>query len=174
MYRDASGQRLSVEVRTTTNDANQKSAFMVIGDFQRIGLAGEPVVIPVQRLQDLVYRTTYPGLELVNQPFGADGFENLLHSSAAPLPERGYRAPNSNKNRGSYIDPDYDALMDRYRVTIPLPERLQIMAQLIHQQTDLQLVMGLFYSADAIVMANRLQHVPPGSTWSSNQWDVKS
>src|SRR5204862_1216979 len=31
MYRDGSGQRLSVEVRTTTNDANQKSAFTVIG-----------------------------------------------------------------------------------------------------------------------------------------------
>src|SRR5207249_596884 len=169
---DAAGQRVSVEVRTTTNDANQKATFAVVDYFQRVGVAGEPFVIPVQRLQDRVFRTTYPGLELVNQPFGADGFENLLHSSAAPLPERDYRAPNSNKNRGAYLNADYDALMDRYRVTIPMTERMQIMAQLIHLQTDLQLVMGLYYSADAIVMANKLRNVPPANTWNVQNWDV--
>src|SRR5204862_8216688 len=105
---------------------------------------------------------------------GADGFENLLHSSAAPLPERDYRAPNINKSRGSYLNSDYDALMDRYRVTVPLRERLDIMGQLLHLQTDLQLVMGLYYSADAIVMANRLRNVPPANTWNVWQWDVAS
>lgn len=172
MLRDASGQKLSVEVRTTTNDANQKATFAVVDYFQRVGVAGEPFVIPSQRLQDRVFRTTYPGLELVNQPYGADGFENLLHSSAAPLPERDYRAPNSNKNRGAYLNSEYDALMDRYRVTVPLGERMQIMAQLIHQQTDLQLVMGLYYSADAIVMANKLKNVPPANTWNVHAWDI--
>jgi hypothetical protein len=47
------------------------------------------------------------------------------------------------------------------------------MGQLIHWQTDLQLVMGLYYSADAIVMANRLQNVPPASTWNTYEWDVR-
>jgi len=97
---------------------------------------------------------------------------NTLVSSAAPLPERDYRAPNSNKNRGSYVNPEYDALMSRYRVTIPIRDRLRLMAQLIQLQTDQQLVMGLYYSADAIVMANRLQNVPAGSTWNSYLWDV--
>jgi ABC-type transport system substrate-binding protein len=172
MFRDAAGQRLTTEVRTTTNDANQKSAFAVVDNLQRAGIGGEPVVIPPQRLQDRVYRTTYPGLELVNQPFGAEGFELLLHSSAAPLPERDHRAPNSNKNRGSYLNPDYDALMDRYRVTVAQTDRVQIMGQLINIQTDQQLVMGLFYSADAIVMANRLKNVAPANTANVHLWDV--
>jgi len=173
-FADSTGQRLAVEIRTTTNDANQKSVAVVADSFQRIGIGGLPVVIPVQQLQDRVYRTTYPGLELVNQPNGADGFEDLLVSSAAPLPERDYRAPNSNKNRGSYVNPVYDELMGRYRITIPMRDRLQLMAQLIHLQTDLQLLMGLYYSADAIVMSNRLQNVPAGSTWNSNLWEVTS
>ena len=29
------------------------------------------------------------------------------------------------------------------------------------------------YSADAIVMSNRLVGVPPGNTWNSPSWDVK-
>lgn len=172
-FRDAAGQPLAVELRTTTNDANQKAILAVADAFRQIGIVGEPTVIPVQQLQDAVYRTTYPGLELVNQPNNADGFEDLLVSTAAPLPERGYRAPNSNKNRGSYLNREYDALMDRYRTTIPMTDRMQAMAQLIRMQTDQQLVMGLFFSADAIAMANRLQNVPAASTWNANQWDVK-
>jgi len=173
-YRDAAGQRISIEIRTTTNDANQKAILAIADNFQRVGLGAETVVIPVQRLQDGEYRATFPGLELVNQPNGADGFQNLLHSANAPLPERGFRAPSSSRNRGSYMNPEYDALMDRYNVTVPIPDRMSIMAQLIRQQTDLNLVMGLFFSVDAIMMANRLQNVPPASSWNAQEWDATS
>jgi ABC-type transport system substrate-binding protein len=171
-YRDASGQRLSIEIRTTTNDANQKSVAVIADSFQRVGIGAEGVVIPVQRLQDGEYRATFPGLELVNQPNGADGFQNLLHSANAPLPERGFRAPSSSRNRGSYQNPEYDALMDRYSVTIPFAERMGVMAQMIKMQTDLNLVMGLFFSVDAIMMANKLQNVPPASSWNAQLWDL--
>jgi len=173
-YRDAAGQRISIEIRTTTNDANQKAIAIIADAFQRVGLASDGVVIPVQRLQDGEYRATYPGLELVNQPNGADGFQNLLHSANAPLPERGYRAQSSSRNRGSYLNPDYDALMDRYNSTIPIAQRMDIMAQLINMQTDLNLVMGTYFSVDAIMMANRLQNVPPAATWNAQDWDVKA
>jgi peptide/nickel transport system substrate-binding protein len=173
-YRDASGQRLSIEIRTTTNDANQKAMFAVADSLQRVGIGTDPVVIPVQRLQDSQYRATLPGLELVNQPDGADGFENLLHSAMAPLPERNYRAPSSSRNRGAYLNPDYDSLMDRYTVTVPIAQRMDLMAQLVRMQTEHQLVMGLYYSADAIPIANRLLEVRPAATWNAHDWDVKS
>jgi peptide/nickel transport system substrate-binding protein len=172
-YRDAAGQRTSIEIRTTTNDANQKAVAVIADAFQRIGLGSEPIVIPVQRLQDGEYRATFPGLELVNQPNGADGFQNLMHSANAPLPERNYRAPSSSRNRGSYLNPEYDALMDRYSVTIPYQERMGIMAQLIRWQTDNNLAMGMYYSVDAIMMANRLQNVLPAATFNAHDWDVR-
>jgi ABC-type transport system substrate-binding protein len=172
-YRDPAGGRLSVEIRTTTNDANQKSVFAIADYWQRIGVAGEPVVIPVQLLQNREYRATYPGLELVNQPAGVGGIESLLHSSSAPTPERNYQAPTSSRNRGQYMNPEYDALMDSYRMTIPNGERMQILGELLHHQTDLQLVTGVFYTADAIMIANRLQHVPAGSTWNAHLWEVR-
>jgi peptide/nickel transport system substrate-binding protein len=174
IYRDAGGQRVAIEIRTTTNDANQKAMLAVADGLQRVGLGADPVVIPVQRLQDSQYRATFPGLELVNQPHGADGFENLLHSANAPIAERNYRAPSSSRNRGAYMNPDYDALMDRYTVTVPIAERMDVMSQLIRLQTDLQLVMGLYYSVDAIMMANKLQEVRPAATWNAHAWDVKS
>ena len=87
---------------------------------------------------------------------------------AAQLSSRIFRS--SSRNRGSYLNPDYDALMDRYTVTIPVAERMGIMAQLIKLQTDLNLVMGLYFSVDAIMMANRLKNVPPASTWNVQDW----
>jgi peptide/nickel transport system substrate-binding protein len=171
-FRDSTNQPLAIEIRTTTNEANQKASFAVADAFQRVGVQGDATVIPVQRLQDNEYRANYPGLELVNQPDGVLGIENLLDSSAAPLPERSYRAPNKSRNRGAYVNPEYDALMDRYLTTVPMQERMQVLGQIIHQQTDLQLVMGLYYSADAIMMAKRLQNVPPASGWNAYQWDV--
>jgi ABC-type transport system substrate-binding protein len=124
---------------------------------------------PVQRLQDNEYRATYPGLELVNQPHGTEGIVNLLDSSAAPLPERNYRAPNKSRNRGQYVNLTYDALMERYLTTVPTAERMQMLGQILHQQ----LVMGLYYGVDAIMMANRLEQVPPGSGWNAHQWDLR-
>lgn len=173
MFRDAGGQRLSVELRTTTNEANQKTTFAVGGFFQQAGVAPEPVVIPVQRLSDPEYRATYPGLELVSQTSGAEGVENLLHSKAAPLPERNHQAAGSNRNRGQYVSAEYDSLMDRYLTTIPMQERLQLLGLILQQQTEQQLVMGLFYSADAIMVANRLQNIPPRTAWNGHLWDVK-
>ncbi len=171
-FRDPSGQRLTVEIRTTTNEANNKTMLAVADFFQQAGVGADPVLIPVPRLADAEYRATYPGLELVNQPHGTEGIENLLHSRAAPLPERNYQAAGSNKNRGQYVNSEYDALMDRYLTTIPLPERMGLLGQLVQQQTDAQLVMGLFYSADAIIVSKRLQHIPPRTTWNAHLWDV--
>lgn len=167
------GRRLSVEIRTTTNDTNQKATFATADYWQRVGVGTEPVVIPVQQLQNREYRATYTGYELINQPFGASGFENLLHSSAAPLPERNYQAPNSSRNRGQYMNPEYDALMDQYRMTIPMDERMRLLGQLLQHHTELQLVVGLFYTAEAIMIANRLEHVPPASAWNAHEWRVR-
>lgn len=171
-YRDSAGRRISVEIRTTTNDANQKSTFAVADFWQRIGVGAEPYVIPVQQLQAREFRATYPGYELINQPNGVSGIENLLHSSSAPLPERNYQAPASSRNRGQYVNPEYDGLMDRYRMTIPMRERMQILTDIVRHQTDLQLVVGLFYTADAIMITKRLQNIPPGSSWNAHEWEL--
>ena len=123
---------------------------------------------------DLRYGPAFTGFDLVNGPIGSQGIVNYLVSSAAPLPERNYRAANSAINRGSYVDPAYDALMHRCVTTIPLPERVRALADIVHVQTDQLLVMGLYNTVYAVVMANRLQNVPPGVAWNAHLWDVKN
>src|SRR5207253_782112 len=47
-FYDSAGQRLSVEIRTTGDNASHLKAIFPIADaWQRVGVATEPVVIPV-------------------------------------------------------------------------------------------------------------------------------
>jgi peptide/nickel transport system substrate-binding protein len=173
VFQDRNGEPLNAQIQTTVNDTNQKTAFAAASFWQQIGIAAEVKTIPPSRVGVWEERYSYGGFDLVNQPHGTDGIRKLLHSSAAPLPERGYRAPNAPANRGSYVNPEYDQLLDRYLATIALPERLQLLAQLVHRQTNEQLVIGFFYSVNAVVMANRVQNATPGTSWNAHEWDVR-
>jgi hypothetical protein len=81
-------------------------------------------------------------------------------------------APLAPSNRGAYVNADYDALMDRYQTTIPVPERMRLLAQLIHWQTDQELVIGLFHTARGIMLSNRLRKTTPGTSWNAHEWEV--
>ena len=171
VFRDGAGQRMTIEVRATQNDLTRKIMLSVSDALGRVGLPGEPVPIPPSGTTP-AWDYSFPGFRVAPQGHGVDGVYDILHSSAAPLPERNYRAPNSAKNRGSYVNPEYDALMDRYKVTIPMNERMELLAQIVHMQTDLALVFGLFYNANAILISDRLQNVPRATAWNAHLWDV--
>lgn len=174
VFRDASGERPTPKIQTTVNDTSTKTMLATVDYWKQIGLAAEGVVLTAQAAgqREVRYGPSFSGFDLVNQGHGVEGISNLLHSSAAPLPERNYEAPNAARNRGSYVNPDYDALMDRYMTTIAIPERTQLLAQLVQRQTDLNLVMGFFYSVNAVMISNRLQNAIPATSWNAHEWDL--
>jgi peptide/nickel transport system substrate-binding protein len=171
VFRDSAGQRLALEVRATTSPAiHTKSLFPVADYWQRLGLAIDPVVIPVQRARDLEYRTQQPTFEVMRHPNGPNNAERL-HSNEAPLPETRY----SGRNRSRYMNPEFDALIDRYVATIPAAPRLQLFGQIVHHVSDQLNAMGLFYDLRTTLVSNRLQNVPAQHpTWNIHLWDVKS
>src|SRR5262249_45891423 len=65
MFKDASGAPLQVELRTVSVDIDVKAELAVQDYWQKVGVAVEAFVIPPQRAQDLEYRSTYPGYEIV-------------------------------------------------------------------------------------------------------------
>jgi ABC-type transport system substrate-binding protein len=168
-YRDAVGQRLAVEIRVVGGDVNQKATLAVADYWQRTGIEAQPVQVPPQRARDVEWRANFPGFEVAQQP--ADFTANALrrfHSTEASLPENSYRG----NNRTRYQSPELDALIDRYYVTIPRGERVQVIGQIMHHMTDQAIVMGLLYNAQATMVASRLRNVPPSTTWNAHEWLV--
>jgi peptide/nickel transport system substrate-binding protein len=171
-YRDGAGQRLSVESRTNGgDDAKEKMLFSSADYWKRVGVDVDVVIVPRQQADDRQYRATYPGFDLVRQPFEPERFK----ASESPLPENGFRG----KNRTRYMNAEYDALTERYFTTIPVRERNAVLGQIVHHISDNVLAIGLLYGPEPTLIGNRLVNVSaPGAigsdeTWNGHEWDVK-
>lgn len=171
LFRDSGAQRLSVEVRTTTdNDVQIHTQLSVADQWQRIGVGVEPVVVPPQRAQDLPYRATFPAFELLRGPSDLRSL-TAVHSRAARLPENNFRGVGGT-NYPRYLNPEFDALIERYYATIPVPERLQVASQILRQMTEQLVIMTLVWDVEPALISNRLVNVAARQKDSSNAWNA--
>lgn len=174
VFRDGAGQRLGLEMRTTAGDLlREKVLLTVADDWQRVGVAADPVIVPRQRAQDQEYRATFPAFELVRQP-NSEAALASLHSRAARLPENNYVGVGGT-NYARYMSTELDALIDRYFVTIPRRERTELLAQIARHISEQLNAMGLFYAANPSMISYRLKNVRARSqhsteTWNAHEW----
>ena len=167
---DSAGRRLSLEIRSTTLTENNKAMLSVADYWQRAGIAMEPHTVPLARSQEAEYRATFPGFELIRQP--RLEVVTRIHSSRARLPENNFRA-TGGFNYPRYLNPEFDAMIDRFYTTVPWTERMEALRGVIRHATDQVLVMGMFYSTEANMMNNRLQNVLPTRASNAHEWDVR-
>src|SRR5439155_13771059 len=130
-FRDAAGQRFGFETRASAQrDIHVKPLFAAVAYGPRHGLAIESQVIPAQRANDREEQATFPAFQVLRQP---SGVERLIdyHSQEARLPERNF----TGNNNGRYMSPELDALVERFAMTIPKPERMALAGQIIRHMT---------------------------------------
>lgn len=116
---------------------------------------------------------TFPGFEVIENP---NDFPSLvrLRLSETPLPENRF----TGRNRVRYVNPEFDALLERYFTTIPMRERAQVAGQIVSHMTDQLVWMGLFHQAEPTMIANRLinvtaRHEGSVQSWNAHEWDVR-
>src|SRR5581483_4428197 len=83
-FRDATGQPLSVEMRTSANNDNTVKAVQSVTDYwQRAGIGVDAVFIPSQQQNDREYRSTFPGFILSRHTADETYFVNFTSSRVA-------------------------------------------------------------------------------------------
>ncbi len=168
------GDKLGVELRTTTdNEILVQTQLSIVDYWQKLGVAVDPVVIPPQRAQDLPYRATFPSFEELRGPSDLRTL-TAIHSSAARTPENNFRGASYTR----YMNPAFDALIERYFATIPMNDRMQVAGQILQQITDEVIVMTLFWDIEPALISNRLSNVAArqkdsSNGWNSNEWDIR-
>ena len=66
-----------------------------------------------------------------------------------------------------------DSIIERYVGMIPKAERLALLGDLIHHQTDQLSVMPLFYQASVAILGSvRIQGQTSGQLWNVHLWDL--
>lgn len=174
LFRDTAGQPINLEVRTSGGDDTHESGILSVSDyFRRIGIAAEPFLIPQARRSDLAFNQNFPGVRLWRQP--NDLYQlSRYHSSDAPTAANNYRGSNNNR----YMNPQFDALIDKYMVTISERERTPLLGQIVRHVTENVTLLDLWYNAETIVVGSRLRNVFNKKTgsgnpvWNAYQWDV--
>ncbi|MBM2843999.1 MAG: hypothetical protein HW404_1836 [Anaerolineales bacterium] len=173
-YRDAAGQRLEVEVRTTGGDEGFKAGVAIADYWQRLGVGATAVPVPQQRAQDLEYVATFPAFFVRN---GSVLSPRVYHSSATLLPSNDFRGAPGNWSR--YMNPELDALIDTYLRTIPIPERIQVLGQIARHMADQVTIIGLAYPTAPGAISKRLLNVSTQwsgqqITWNAHEWELRS
>lgn len=172
-FRDSNGEKLSVELRTTGGDDLSEKAITSVADYwQRVGITVDAVVVPPQRARDREYRATFPSFDLRSGPTNAANLGRFSSTDAA-VPENRFVGNNVPR----YVNAEFDALVARYFVTIPRQERTEVLRQLVNHVSDRVVMMGLFYTVEPTLIANRVRNVTArtsGSSqaWNAERWDV--
>ena len=171
IYRDPSGQPLSVELRAGPTGIDQKTMFVVADFWQRAGIGVETVSMPAALSSNPEYRATFPAFETVRNA-ATSAQLRVHHSSQTALPENGWRG----SNRTRYMNPEFDAMLDRFFSTIPMRERADAFGDIIAHMTDVVIPMGLFYDVDPVAIGRRVLNVMPpdhNQTWNAQTWDAR-
>lgn len=175
-FRDSSGQRLSVEVRITgTQDILQKLQLSIADYWQRAGIGAETLVIGRARINDYEYRATRAAFEMQQSPDTLKGLRRA-HSSQTPLPENNFRV-TSNTSR--YMNPAFDAMLDRFFSAIPGRERLAALGQILNHMSDQVTLIPLFSGTEPMLAHNRIigigsRKASEGTAaWNVHEWDLR-
>jgi len=169
-YRDTENQRLSVELRTWGLKVSDDATNAVADEWSRFGVATEPFIVPTLRIQDREFSATFPSFFNIRQPNAASDVARLRGSQTA-LPENRFVGINYSR----YMNPEFDAMIDRYLTTVPRPERIQALRAVMHHISDQLNVMGLFYDAEIVFISNRLRNITARETglWTIQDWDTR-
>lgn len=175
-YRDAAGGRLAVEIRTSPEQDIQVKTILVLADhWKRVGVSADPVVMAEQRVRDREYVQTFPAFMTYRQPNAPNALLLRLYSSQTPLPDNNF----VGRNHPRYMNPAFDALIDRYYTTIPRAERTQVLGEIVNHTTDRLTLMGLFFDVEPVLVGNRLLNVAAARAtdstpvWNAERWDVR-
>jgi peptide/nickel transport system substrate-binding protein len=171
-FREASGERLVLEHRTTEADLHLKYLYAIADYWKQAGVTQESVVIPRQigPAAAREYRATRPAFELTRYPTNLDQFV----SSEAPLPSNNY----AGNNRSRYMNSDLDALIERYYATVPMAPRTQLLASIVHHMTENLTLLGIHDAIQVDLVTNRLNNVLPVNseggrlTWNVHVWEL--
>jgi peptide/nickel transport system substrate-binding protein len=169
-FRDAATQPLQVVLRSSERQVNVNVILSAAEYWNRIGVSAQTEVIPLAvSTADPGKYAAFPAFQTGGGNFaGLDRLDNL-RPERVPSAENGFLGPNT----GRYVNAELVSLIDRYFVTIPMAERMEMLRAVFHHITDRVVVIPLYYDATPAMIGNRLVNVAPAYFGNSFIWDLK-
>lgn len=172
VFVDGAGQRLSVELRTSAdNTARVRALSAIADDWRQAGVAVQETVMPNQLQGDREYRATRCCFEVNRSGTSIDHIV-AYHGDGVRTATNRFRGSGRTHNYPRYSHPDLDALIERYEQTIPIPERMRVVGQILEHMTSRVVQMGVYYDVQPVMVHKRISENFIGFTWNAHEWDV--
>ncbi len=171
LFRDASGALVApIEIRTRTHPLREKVQQVIAEEWHDVGLVGEPLVVPEQRINDREYQATYPGFYF---RFGGPDV-NEFDSCCIPGPENNFSGNDGTR----YESAELNGLLQRFRTTIPRAERMEVLGQIMHHITDQLVILPMYHEPEPVLISNHLvgatgRRADDVQTWNVQDWDLR-
>jgi peptide/nickel transport system substrate-binding protein len=171
LFRDPTNQLLQVNLRSSEREVNVNVILSAAAYWNRLGVSAQTEVVPLaESTANRGKYALFPAFQTGGGNFAGLNRLDDLRPERVPNPENGYLGPNT----GRYVNPELIALIDRYYVTIPMPERVQTLQAIYRIITDQVVSIPLYYDATPAFVSNRLVGVAPGYFGNAYLWDVRS
>jgi peptide/nickel transport system substrate-binding protein len=174
MFRDQGGQPLTVDIAATGQGSNVQEIETVASQWQMAGFTASPVPIPPRDANFDERRATVRGGFLWPWTPSLAAPQNLV-SSQSPAERTSWKG----RNYGSYSNPAYDALYERYTTTIEPAARDRITADLMKLLAEeVPLVPIYFYGTGVIARKGvsgpgMISPLQTASAWNIESWEIR-
>jgi ABC-type transport system substrate-binding protein len=135
-----------------------------------LGVTAETEVVPLaESTADPGKYAHFPGFQTGGGNFGGlDRLDNI-RPEQVPGPQNRYLGQNT----GRYVNAELIGMIDRYFVTVPMAERMDVLRAIFQHITGQVVVMPLYYDATPSIIGNRLVNVFPAYFGNVHEWDLK-
>jgi ABC-type transport system substrate-binding protein len=141
--------------------------------WRQVGFEVNESVMPAAQAQSGEARSTFPGLSIISIPLGE---ETLAAAGSVSLP--GPENRWTGRNRGSWINPEFDRLADAFIRTLDQQQRVQLIGQMVRIFTEEVPNISMYFNPTPIVHVAALkgpQTVDPATdvAWNIHQWEFR-
>jgi peptide/nickel transport system substrate-binding protein len=168
-YQASDGAKLSIGLLThEQNSFHVPTSLSVQTHWQRLGVDVQLDVLPVARATDLRARALFPSFILLSKGV-LRGPEAYFTQRQIPRQENNFFGGNASR----YGSAELDGLVERYSRTIPFADRMAILGDMVHQQTDQVTMLPLFFQGTAFILGSpRLKNVLGDQVWNAHLWEL--
>jgi peptide/nickel transport system substrate-binding protein len=173
-YQDATGKELSITFLEQRGAEEEQAALAAIDGWKRIGING---VTDIRGgTIDRETRAIRPGVTISSGSYSSVEPRRLFqwfHGSQTPTAENRFQG----NNRSRYVNADLDAMIDRFFMTLPPQERIDVMKQIIHHMSENVTVFTAYHNVRPALINNRVSGVQArtglAQAWDSHVWDIR-
>jgi peptide/nickel transport system substrate-binding protein len=174
-YTHLSDGRFSPELKTNASVQNEAERSIIAAGWRQAGFDVREATVPVAQAQDIQVRSTYPSLYNYGRGLGENNLPNF-HSANVAGPENRW----TGSNRGGWMDPEYDRLVDTLGATLDRDERIRLLVQVAQRMSDELPAIPLYYDLGAVVHTGALRGPGPVSpettglvSWNVHVWALR-